>query len=260
MLSNYHTHTSRCCHASGADSDYIAAAISSGYSVLGFSDHCPWPFTDWFSIRVRMHWSELPDYINSIHTLRDSNRTALTVLCGLECEYFPNHISTLRYMSSLTDYLILGQHYDTTAPSCAFVGDTADLSMSRKYIDQCVSGLSTGLFSYLAHPDMFLLPYNEFTPTLASLCRELCRAARELSIPLEFNLYGLRKQTKSPWLGYPSGLGYPCHAFWRIAAEENCTAIIGVDAHSPDALRDPELPLLASMYLNALNITLVDHI
>ena len=33
--------------------------------------------------------------------------------------------------------------------------------------------------------------------------------------------------------------GYPHPAFWRIAAEEGCTAIIGVDAHSPAHLENP---------------------
>ncbi|MDR2657428.1 MAG: histidinol-phosphatase [Oscillospiraceae bacterium] len=260
MRANYHTHTARCHHASGADADYVEAAIQAGYNVLGFSDHCPWPFKDWFTVPVRMDWDELPGYIQSIRALGEAHKKQLTVLCGLECEYFPQHLSTLEEMASQTDYLILGQHYDTTADVQSFIGDRPDLANSRKYLELCVEGLSTGLFSCIAHPDIFLLPFNEFSPELASMSRYLCRAARSMGIPLELNLYGVRKQVRQPWAGYPSGLGYPCPAFWRIAAQEGCTAIIGVDAHTPDALRDPELPLMAAMYLDALGIERVEQL
>ncbi|MDR1599198.1 MAG: histidinol-phosphatase [Oscillospiraceae bacterium] len=260
MRANYHTHTSRCRHASGADGEYVQAAIGAGYGILGFSDHCPWPFAERFPIRTQMDWEELPGYIHSIRALGEANRDKLEVLCGLECEYFPRSEAPLREMAAQVDYLILGQHLDASAVTQVFVGDFAELAMSRRYVDQCAAGMSTGLFKYLAHPDLFLLPYNEFTPELAALSRELCRAARSLDIPLELNLYGLRKQVKRPWASYPTGLGYPCPAFWRVAAEEGCRAIVGVDAHSPDALRDPELPLMAAMYLDALGIQRVERL
>ena len=40
-MKNYHTHTKRCYHAIDNEEDYILAAIKSGYSELGFSDHTP---------------------------------------------------------------------------------------------------------------------------------------------------------------------------------------------------------------------------
>ena len=43
MLANYHTHTTRCRHAVGADREYVKAAIESGVKILGFSDHAPFP-------------------------------------------------------------------------------------------------------------------------------------------------------------------------------------------------------------------------
>ena len=36
---NYHTHTTRCYHASGKDEEYVKAAIKAGIKELGFSDH-----------------------------------------------------------------------------------------------------------------------------------------------------------------------------------------------------------------------------
>ena len=41
---NFHTHTARCLHATGTDEDYVKAALHSGYTLLGFSDHTPWHY------------------------------------------------------------------------------------------------------------------------------------------------------------------------------------------------------------------------
>ena len=43
-MKNYHTHTARCMHAIGSEEEYILAAISAGYTELGFSDHTPWHY------------------------------------------------------------------------------------------------------------------------------------------------------------------------------------------------------------------------
>ena len=37
MKTNYHTHTTRCMHATGDDEDYVLSAIKGGYRILGFS-------------------------------------------------------------------------------------------------------------------------------------------------------------------------------------------------------------------------------
>ena len=70
MLFNYHTHTFRCHHAVGEDRDYVEAAIASGFSVLGFSDHVPYPFLDGHVSGIRMALKETDDYMQSIESLR----------------------------------------------------------------------------------------------------------------------------------------------------------------------------------------------
>ena len=44
MKTNYHTHTTRCMHATGSDEEYVLSAIKGGYQILGFSDHTPWKY------------------------------------------------------------------------------------------------------------------------------------------------------------------------------------------------------------------------
>ena len=40
---NIHTHTTRCGHATGLDIQYIQSAIEAGFTMLGFSEHLPYP-------------------------------------------------------------------------------------------------------------------------------------------------------------------------------------------------------------------------
>ena len=50
MRTNYHTHTTRCLHATGSDEEFVLSAIKGGYQELGFSDHTPWKYhTDYVS-------------------------------------------------------------------------------------------------------------------------------------------------------------------------------------------------------------------
>ena len=50
MKTNYHTHTTRCHHATGSDEEFVLSAIKGGYQELGFSDHTPWKYhTDYIS-------------------------------------------------------------------------------------------------------------------------------------------------------------------------------------------------------------------
>ena len=64
---------------------------------------------------------------------------------------------------------------------------------------------------------------------------------------LEVNLLGLRSRRN-----------YPDWRFWEIAAGEGCTAILGRDAHEPEALLDDATERKARKRLQALGITLVD--
>ena len=80
---NYHTHTSRCHHATGSDEDYVLSAIKGGYEILGFSDHTPWPYASGFVSRTRMLPSELEGYVQSLRTLKEQYEGQLDIKIGL---------------------------------------------------------------------------------------------------------------------------------------------------------------------------------
>ena len=83
---NLHTHTFRCKHAKGTPLDFAKAAAEHGLSVLGMTDHTPFP--DDRVIMIRMAVAELDDYIREVREAQAAYPD-LKILLGLECEYFP---------------------------------------------------------------------------------------------------------------------------------------------------------------------------
>ena len=61
MIANYHTHTTRCHHASGNEEDFVLRAIENGLKIFGFSDHVPMPFPDGHQSGFRVRIEELEE-------------------------------------------------------------------------------------------------------------------------------------------------------------------------------------------------------
>ena len=226
MKVNLHTHTQRCGHAYGSDEEFVLAALENGYTKLGFSDHTPFPYEPEFQAEsTKMSMEMLEDYIASISALKEKYKGQIDILLGLECEAVPRFFPFLTELRKRLDYMILGHHGDWTA---GFV--SPELTTPKElehYVETAVVGLETGLFLYMAHPDLMFAGYPAFDDAAQSLSRQLCREVNRLGIPLEYNLYGTLKKVKA------GTLGYPCAPFWEIAAEENVRAVIGIDAHRP---------------------------
>ena len=258
-FANYHTHTYRCGHAIGTEEEYVRAALDAGWQVLGFSDHIPWPYENGFSNpQTRMPLSELAEHLRILRELRERYRDSIRLYIGFECEYFPAYLPWLRALCARekTDYLLLGNHFDRTDDGGLYYGVCTEPAHIRSYTENTLLGMETGLFRYLAHPDLPLMNYPVFDGEAERMSYALCRRAKELQMPLEYNLQGVRHKQS----GYAEGVGYPCAAFWRIAAELGNTAIVGVDAHSPDALRDSAALADAYAFLDELGIRVIDRL
>ncbi|MCR5663534.1 MAG: histidinol-phosphatase [Oscillospiraceae bacterium] len=228
MIANYHTHTFRCGHAEGHEREYVEAALRAGLTTLGFSDHTPYDFFDSEprDRPMRMKPGELPGYCDSIRALAAEYRARLEIPLGLEAEYYPKYFPRLLELlrENGVQYLILGQHFLGNEIGEPWNGHLTDNEASLdRYVGQAAEGLSTGLFSCLAHPD--LIRFSGSDEVYARHMRRLCRAARDEGVPLEINLLGLR-----------DGRNYPDPRFWRLAAEEGNAVILGCDAHTPSDL------------------------
>ncbi len=229
---NLHTHTYRCKHAVGDVPDYLTCAEAAGITTLGFSDHTPYPDGRWKDLR--MDYSELDDYARVLSEASQLSR-GITVLKGLECEWIPELASY--YENELLgsrgfQYLIGAEHwfpYDGTWRSLTEIKTPAHL---QAYTDNLIRAMESGLFSFIAHPDMFSIGYTEWDENTASCVRDICAASIATGIPLEINAYGLRK----PKISTAAGLRYqyPWKEFWSCAAGYGVEVVCNSDAHKPE--------------------------
>lgn len=258
-FANYHTHTFRCGHATGTEEEYVLAAIEGGWKVLGFSEHMPWPYESGFTNeKTRMPLSDVEEHLRILREMREKYRESIRLYIGFECEYFPAYLPWLRDFceKEKPDYLLLGNHFDRTDEGGFYYGVSTEAAHIRSYTENTLQGMETGLFRYLAHPDLPLMQYPAFDEEAKRMSYELCRAAKTLDMPLEYNLQGLRHIAS----GSARGVGYPCPDFWRIAASVGNTAIVGVDAHAPEVLCDGESVTAATDFLHSLGIRTIDRL
>ncbi|MBQ8961811.1 MAG: histidinol-phosphatase [Ruminococcus sp.] len=228
MLANYHTHTYRCNHARGEDREYVEHAILSGMKVLGFSDHCPWIYRNGYVSPTRMEPSELDGYFTSLGDLKREYASDIAIYIGFEAEYIPEQMADQdRLLADYpVDYMILGQHFTSPEPLSPYTGfGSDDEEAFRKYIDLTIEGLESGRYVYAAHPDLY--NFTGSPEVWEAEYTRLCRYLKEKDIPVEINLLGVR-----------DGRHYTSERFLRIAADQGNKAIIGCDAHFPEALSD----------------------
>lgn len=227
---NYHSHTVRCLHASGTEEEYVLQAIDLGLETLGFSDHSPWPYTNGYVSDMRMRLDELDDYMDTVKNLKEKYAGRINVRLGLECESFPAYMGWLEELKAEhLDFVIMGNHFDTDdSQGIRYFGRCRTLQEMRRYADMVIAGMETGIYNYIAHPDLFGRQYSAIDDNYRAVSRDICAAAKQLNIPLEYNLLGLDVRPGDVAHG---GQGYPCEAFWEVAADTGCLAIIGFDAH-----------------------------
>ena len=226
LTANYHTHTTRCRHASGSDREYLETAIRAGIKILGFADHAPLVNDIGFVSHMRMYTELAEDYACTLAALKKEYAGDIDIYIGYELEYYPQFFDmTVEYLCRFpVDYFIIGQHYIENETSYRHAGiKVAEEWYLRAYVDQIVAGLETGLFSCVAHPD--LMDFMGADDVYDRHMTRLCETAKRLSVPLEFNI--------------PRRFAFwhePVMHFWDIARAVGNDVILGCDAHEPGML------------------------
>lgn len=248
MLANYHTHTWRCRHARGTEQEYVEQAMKNGLKILGFSDHSPYFFPGDYYSDFRMRPEQLEEYVQTILALKQTYADRLEIHLGLELEYYPGLIGQLLPMlrEQPLEYLLLGQHFAGDEMNEHYICVATDSEeLLRRHCAQTMEVLNTGLFSCLAHPDIF--NFTGDSHFYAQQMRHVCREANSCGVPLEINC-----------LGIAAGRHYPNELFWQIAAEENCRAVLGLDAHRPESFGDADSERKAMELVQKYPVQLLD--
>lgn len=226
---NYHTHTILCSHATGTMEEYVLRAIEGGIKHMGFSDHAPFAYPDGHEAFYRVPLKEAASYIAEAHALRDKYADKIDIKVGFEMEYYPPYFDRmLREARELgAEYLILGHHHIGNGYPLirsSYIGTNQNCGLEL-YTRTLIEGMHRGAFSYVAHPDIINFKGDESFHL--EKMREICRASRELDLPLEINFLGIREHRP-----------YPDDRFWKIAGEERCPVTFGMDAHDTASAYD----------------------
>jgi histidinol-phosphatase (PHP family) len=181
-----------------------------------------------------MDMSELSGYCRAADEARRLY-PRLRILKGMECEYDEKYAAY--YQDELLgrlnfDYLIGSVHFFPCREGWrdAFweIKDGNDL---RLYARHFIATMQSGLFAFMAHPDLFATGYLKWDSQSKECSAEMFEAAASLDMPLEINAGGLRK----PPVATPEGErpAFPLTPFWEMAAEYGIRVIINSDAHRP---------------------------
>jgi histidinol-phosphatase (PHP family) len=228
MRTDYHTHTPLCGHAAGAPREYVLAAQKAGLGEIGFSDHNPMPtqFDDW-----RMAPGQLPEYLGMIDEAR-REFPHYPIRLGLECDFIPGYEGHIRHLAAQAewDYLIGSVHYVTPD------WDIDNPKHLKRWTEQPVEEIwqayfaaytrmvQSGLFDFLAHPDLVKKFGHRPAGDLRRFYREMLDAAAEAGSVLEVSTAGLRKDVKEI---------YPGRDFLEEAHRRHIPIVINSDAHAP---------------------------
>ncbi|MGN1024660.1 MAG: histidinol-phosphatase [Lachnospiraceae bacterium] len=250
MIANYHTHTYRCHHAYGTEREYIETAIAGGLKILGFSDHTPQFYPKGFVDRDKMLPEELPEYCDTILALKKEYASDIEIHLGLEVEYYPAFWDRLlTYVQDFPiEYFLLGQHHlGNEVDDLNSFAPCRDPKGLSRYVDQCIEALSTGAFTYAAHPDLFHFIGDD--AFYRREMRRLCVFARAHHIPLEINFNGLA-----------GNRNYPDPRFWEIAGEVGNQAVLGCDAHVKEMVWRPDLEKRALQLAKASHVEVLETV
>lgn len=221
---NFHTHTIRCNHAVDEDEKYIAVAIKNGLKTLGFSDHIPLVREDGKESSYRVPYNRCQEYYDTLNSLREKYRDKIEMFIGYEMEYYPEYFDVMLETAKKFkgEYLILGQHFFTAEHKNgkhSLYKTTETKEELSFYVDVIIKAMKTGVFTYVAHPD--IINFIGKDEDYISEMTRICKTSKELNIPLELNLLGIRENRI-----------YPNELFWKIVGEIGAPVVIGCDAHT----------------------------
>lgn len=234
LLYCYHTHTSRCGHANGKDEEYVINAIKAGIKRLGFSDHVILP-KGYEQPGIRGSFYLLEDYLESINYLKEKYKDQIEIKIGFEAEFSEKFVKYYRFLlKDKIDYLIMGQHcYEEDGRLLWYFDKDAPIYCVSKYVDHVINGIKSGLFKYVAHPDLFMLSQSNWNQDLERESRRLLKACEDYHMPIELNMCGMRRRNYNE-VNY----SYPNINFYNLVKEYKIKVVLGPDVHDPEHFFD----------------------
>ena len=236
MLQNLHTH-SRFCDGADELEDIVLEAINQGFDTIGFSSHSFTPFDESYCM------TDAAGYFDKIEELRADYRGRITILCGLEQDYFsasPSFdldyvIGSVHYIKCKREYIPIDESSDILidAANRYFKGDI--YSLCEEYYKLVGKVADKTNCDIIGHFDL-ISKFCETAPDLIDFNNERIIKAEEEAIeslipygvPFEVNTGAIARGLRtSP---YPSQRGL------EKIARMGGSVILTSDCHSKEKL------------------------
>jgi histidinol-phosphatase (PHP family) len=221
---DYHMHSSFS-DGRAAPEDYISAAIASGLSEIGFSEHLTLfrEPEDW-----NMNPSDIPAYLEHLDRVR-KNSNHIKIRSGLEVDFIEDREDEIRnFLAPLpVDYIIGSVHYQgqKTVDSGQefYEGKNID-ALYETYFNSVCKAVASGLFDIIGHCDLIRIYGYKPSADPEPLYRRLAGAMKKHNVAFEVNTNGRNR---------PLADFYPDRRFLYIFHEENVPVCVNSDAHMP---------------------------
>ena len=198
MKRNYHTHTKWCRHGTGEIEDYVIEAISKGLKTIAITEHVPLRDN---SERNRMSWEDFYLYDKDFNRVINKYKDKIEIIKGFECEYYKDSLDDYIMFKEKYGYnlLILGHHKAGKLKEIDVFNEKSYEDM-LVYANEVTEALNTGLFDFIAHPDLVLNSYNNniWDDKSDLVMRKIFKSCQDNDIPVEINMNGLRVNKRYP--------------------------------------------------------------
>lgn len=167
----------------------------------------------------------------------------IEIKVGFEVEYLPMFIKRYADLlkNKIVDYLILGQHFGQYGIEIKpYYEDVL------RYAYDVKEALESHIFSYLAHPDHFLLAVKKWDENCIKAARIIFEAYEKMNPPLEINILGIR-YNKS----------YLSKEFFKLSKEYKVKYVLGIDAHNLNDFKQEDIDK-AFAFLKQFDIDIID--
>ena len=229
IKTNFHTHTPYCGHATGMPLDYLDKIEKYHIKTLGFSEHA------YIDIPSFKHTIKSPEhmnmYYNDVLLLRE--KTDCEILVGLEVDYIPSFKDYYKELHEKFDYLSLSIHFVQFCDSYSYGTRFTYLDEMKLYCEYMESGMKSGLFAFVNHPDLFLNAHmNDYrlTDEIIACEEQIIDYAIKYDMPLELNIAQFRRYFELYQTGFIRD------DFWTLVGKKKAKVIINFDAHKVEEI------------------------
>lgn len=244
MLTDYHTHTWRCGHATGTLEEYIESAIDRGIGEIGLTDHLWLYFED--PAKRDPRWA-MPEESYAAHyremlEMRERYRGKISVRVSVEADYIEGAEAQLIDVLDRFefDYVLGSVHFmdgwliDDPEQADRYREERV-AEIYRRYYRRLQKAIDLGAFDLLAHFDLpkkfGFLPEEDISDVVI----ETLEKVKAADVAVEVSTAGIRK---------PTGELYPAPWILREMRRREIPISLSSDAHDPaDVGRDYDLAI-----------------